>query len=125
MSNQEADMSDQGSPIPDFDVFYGDELTAHVEIKPPHVYVTRYVIHPVKQIFYKDELNMFELGEVLRLRCWSKDRDNLDKYLKKLGLDNYDVYGICRKTHGVSFQEYIWFRFEGETITSKDGLVKE
>ncbi len=107
-----------------FDVYFRDEKTASVRIDGGRVHVTRYVKHPVKQIFAKDELTKYELGEVLRLRCWEEKRDNIEKYLQKLGLDEYDVYKICEKTHGVRLTDSIWFRFEGETITSKDVLVK-
>ena len=108
----------------DFDVFYNDEKTASVRICPDRVYITRYVLHPVKQIFPKDEMPRFEFGEVLRNRCWDPHRDNIDKYLEKMGLDSFDVYKICEKTHGVRIGEPIWFRFEGETITAKDVLVE-
>ena len=108
-----------------FDVYHKDEKTAKVVIEDNKVHVTRYVLHPVKQIFPKDELSRYEFGEVLRLRCWEEGRDNLDRYLSKLGLDEYDVYKICEKTHGVRLSDYIWFKFDGEDITAKDVLQKE
>ena len=105
-----------------FDVFYGEEKTASVEIGQSTVKVTRYVLHPVKQIFAKDELTRYEFGEVLRSRCWEEGRKNLDKYLQKLGLKEYDVYKICEQTHGVRIGDYTWFRFAGETLTAKEAL---
>ena len=103
-------------PIPNFEVYYKDEKTASVIVDPPRVHVTRHVIHPVKQIFAKDELSMFKLGLVLRLRCWSIGHANLDRYHKKLGLDNYDVNGIGKKTHDISWNDYIWFKLKARIL---------
>ena len=104
----------------DFEVFHRDEKTATVTIGSNTVHVVRHVLHPVKQIFPKDELTRYEFGEILRLRCWDEKRDNIDKYLTKLGVPDYDVYKICEKTHGVRKSDYIWFRFQGENLTFED-----
>lgn len=105
-----------------FTVYWKDEKTAYVDLSGPTVKITRYVIHPVKQIFAKDEITRYELGQVLRLRCWDENRDNLHRYLEKMGLDEYNPYKICEYTHGVMFGSFIWFRFDGEDITAKDVL---
>lgn len=107
-----------------FEVYWKDELTARVKIEKSKVYIERLVIHPVKQIFCKDEMTLFELGEVLTLRCWDKNRMNLHLYLEKLGVNEYNPFLICEKTHGVMYQDFIWFKFEGEAITSSDVLIK-
>ncbi len=105
-----------------FDVFFDDEKTAEVRIEPPIVRVNRLVIHPVMQIFAKDVLTMAEFEQVLRNRCWDEHRADIEKYLEKLGLKKFDPYKICEHTHGVMIENYTWFRFEGEDITSKDVL---
>ena len=105
-----------------FRVYFDDELTASVEIQERAVFITRYILHPVKQSFPKDILTRYEFGEVLRLRCWEEKRDGLEKYLKALGLEEYDVYKICEKTHGVMIGDRTWFLFDGEDLTSEDVL---
>ena len=105
-----------------FTVYHKDEKTAYVEIKDNRVHVTRYTLHPVKQIFPKEDMSLYEFGNVLRLRCWEEGRKNIEKYLNKLGLSEYNVYKICEKTHGVRKNDYIWFRFDGENITGDDVL---
>lgn len=107
-----------------FDVFWKDEHTAHVEVKPSEVLITRYVKHPVKQIFAADKMTRYQLNKILELRCWDRNRADINDILHHLGLSEYNPQQIVRKTHGVSYNDFIWFRFPGETITSKDVLVR-
>ena len=104
----------------DFSVFWEDEKTADVKIAESAATITRYTTNPAKQIFSKDEIPLFELGEILTWRCWDKNRENIEKYLYKLGLTEFNPYKICRKTHGVMFQDKIWFRYKNETLSWKD-----
>ncbi|MBR4600362.1 MAG: hypothetical protein IKO39_09985 [Treponema sp.] len=103
-----------------FSVYWANEKTADVIFTKNTALIKRYTQNPVKQIFAKDELPLFELGEIIKLRCWDENRDNLEKYLHKLGLSEYNPYEICRKTHGVMFQDKTWFKYEGETLTWDD-----
>ena len=66
----------------------------------------------------------YQLGRILELRCWDKQRSDITEILAHLGLKEYNPYEIVRKTHGVSYNDYIWFRFPGEKLTSKDVLVR-
>ena len=104
----------------DFSVYWGDEKTADVHFEENHAVVTRYTTNPAKQIFYKDEIPLFEIGGIMESRCWDRNRDNLEKYLFKLGLTEFNPYKICRKTHGVMFQDRIWFKYKGEQLTWED-----
>lgn len=104
----------------DFSVYWCDEKTADVHFEEDHAVITRYTTHPAKQIFYKDQMPLFEVGEIMESRCWDKNRDNIEKYLFKLGLTEFNSYKICRKTHGVMFQDRIWFKYKGEKLTWSD-----
>ena len=107
-------------PIDNFSVYWVNEKTADVEIFENKVKIKRYTLHPAKQIFYADEMPLFKLGEILTLRCWDEHRVNLDKYLEKLGVDGFNPFAICRKTHGVTAADRIWFKFQGEEISFED-----
>lgn len=84
------------------------------------VTIKRFTLHPVKQIFSLDKMDIFGLSEVFRRRCWEEDRDGLDNILNKLGLTHYDPLEIVKKTHGVSYNDFLWFQFEGERLFWKD-----
>ena len=107
-------------PQEDFSVLWEDEKTADVTISENQAHIIRYTTNPVKQIFSKEELSLYELGEILKYRCWDQKRENIEKYLYKLGLTDFNPYKICRKTHGVMFQDKIWFRYKNETLCWND-----
>lgn len=100
--------------------FWNDELVAHVKVNDNKAKVQRFTFHPVKQIFYDDEMEVFKLSNILETRCWQRDCCNIDNYLKKLDIPYYDPLAIVKKTHGVSYHDFLWFRFNGENLTWKD-----
>ena len=104
----------------DFSVLWEDEKTADVTISENQAHIIRYTTNPVKQIFAKENLSLYELGEILKWRCWDQNRENIEKYLYKLGLTDFNPYKICRKTHGVMFQDKIWFRYKDEKLCWND-----
>lgn len=108
------------TPNEDFSVYWEDEKTADVKLTESAAIITRYTNNPAKQIFSSDEVSLFELGEILKWRCWDEHRENIEKYLFKLGLTEFNPYKICRKTHGVMFQDKIWLKYKNENLTWKD-----
>jgi hypothetical protein len=98
----------------DFSLYYNNILVADVFTGDTDVRIYRYETSPGMQLFCKERMTRYELGEVLASRCWDENRENLDLYLAKLGLDCFNVYEICRKTHGIMLQDLFWFRFVGE-----------
>ena len=106
-----------------FTVYWMNEKTAYVDLTGDRVRIERYVLHPVKQIFAKDEMTRYEFGRVLKSRCWEEGRDHLDRHLANLGLSEYDPYKICERTHGVMYNSNIWFCFDGEDLKAEDVLI--
>ena len=106
------------------EVYWKDEITARVYVKKKNVIVSRFSDNPGRQLFAEKKMTRYQLGKILELRCFEKGRPDIDEILKHLGLKEYNPYEIVRKTHGVSHNDFIWFRFPGENITSKDVLVR-
>ncbi len=107
-----------------FEVYWKDEITARVYVKKKEVIISRYSENPGKQLFAEKKMTRYQLGKILEMRCWEKGRADINEILKHLGLTEYNPYEIVRKTHGVSYNDFIWFRFPGENLTSKDVLVR-
>lgn len=107
-----------------FEVFWKNEISARVSVNKSKVHVSRYIIHPIRQIFSSDNISRNQLNEVLRLRCPEEGRADIQRKLKAWGLDEYNPIEIIKKTHGVSFNDFIWIRFPGENITAEDVLVR-
>ena len=103
-----------------FSVFWKDEKTADVTVDSSVARIERYTENPAKQLFCRNEMTLFELGEIFMWRCWDQKRENIEKYLYKLGIMQFNPYRICRKTHGVMYQDNIWFKFEGEALSWVD-----
>ena len=108
-----------------FEVFWKDEISARVSVKGKRVHVSRYIIHPIRQLFYSDSITRNQLNEILRLRCFDEGRSDKVEKLKAMGLTEYRPIDIIRKTHGVSYNDYLWIRFPGEKLTAKDVLVRD
>lgn len=103
-----------------FCAYWKDELVSKVEVRGSIAYITRFVLHPVKQIFYKDKMDLYSLSLILEGRCWERGRIDIYFILKKLGLDYYDPLEIVKRTHGVRYDDFLWFQFEGENYCYKD-----
>ena len=103
-----------------FSVFWKDEKTADVTVTENAARVKRYTKNPAKQLFCKSQISLFELDEIFKWRCWDQNRENIEKYLYKLGLTQFNPYKICKKTHGAMYQDNIWFKFEGEKLSWSD-----
>lgn len=107
-----------------FEVYWKDEITARVCVRKKKVLVTRFTDNPGKQLFAAKEMTRYQLGKIFEMRCWEKERPDINDILRHLGLSEYNPYEIVKKTHGVSYNDFIWFRFPGEELTSKDVLVR-
>ena len=108
-----------------FEVYWKDDITARVYVRGKNVTVSKYTENPGKQLFAEKKMTRYQLGKIFEMRCWEKGRADINEILENLGLKEYNPYEIVRKTHGVSYNDYIWFRFPGEQLTSKDVLVRD
>lgn len=107
-----------------FEVFWKNERTALVEVKGPRVYVQRFCIHPLRQLFAADIMSRNQLNEILALRCFDKSRPDREELLRAMGLTDYQPCEIVKRTHGVTYNDFIWFRFPGENLRAEDVLVR-
>lgn len=100
--------------------YWKDEKTASVRLDERYAYISRYTLHPGKQLFYADKITRYEFGEILEDRCWDRNRPDLKKLLSMIGIDEYNPYEICKRTHGKMYQDKIWFRFPGEILSYEE-----
>ena len=107
-----------------FETYWKDEITARVRVQGAGIFVSRYTDHPIKQLFAAEKMTRFQLMQILEMRCWDRNREDIQEILMHFGLKEYNPYEIVKKTHGVSYNDYNWFRFPGENICSRDVLVR-
>ncbi|MCD8232711.1 MAG: hypothetical protein LUD14_13090 [Clostridiales bacterium] len=107
-----------------FEVFWKDEITARVHVQGSRVKVSRFTDHPLKQLFASAGMTRHQLNHIFEMRCWDRNRADIQDILNGLGLSDYNPYEIVKRTHGVSYNDFIWFRFPGEQLTAKDVMVR-
>ncbi len=108
-----------------FEVYWKNELSSRVSVKGSRVIVNRIIRHPLHQIFPAGEISRHRLNDILELRCFDRHRPDAAQKLQALGLTEYRPIDIVRRTHGVSYNDFIWFRFMGEDLRAEDVLVRD
>ena len=99
-----------------FQVFRKKTLTADVSISGKTINVIVFTDNRLDTCGFYPGMDVYQAGECIKLRCFPEDRKNSDDLLKTLGLDYYDPWEIVKKTHGLMYNDYSWFKFEGESI---------
>ena len=107
-----------------FEVYWKNMLSSRVSVRKNSVKIKRVIVHPLRQLFPSNKISRNRLNEILELRCFDRNRPDAQRKLEALGLSEYRPIDIIRKTHGVSYNDYIWFRFMGENIRAEDVLVR-
>ena len=107
-----------------FELYWKDHIVSRVSVRGHTAYISRFVKHPAHQLFASDKMSRDQVNRVLEMRCWDRNRPDLRELLAHIGLSDYNPYEIVRRTHGVSWNDYLWFRFPGETLSAKDVLVR-
>jgi len=84
------------------------------------VEVEIYDPNPLRNYVMNMPLDKLHLLERLEMRCFPRNRSNVKEILNHMGLEEYNVLEIVKKTHGVLADDHTWIRFEGEDISFKD-----
>ena len=103
-----------------FDTMWKDKVTAHLEIQNENVSVVSYTDNIAENAFAVPPFDIFYVNQFIEGRCFEECNASKDFFLKDLGLVSYNPWEIVRKTHGFLWDDYMWIRFEGETLTWED-----
>lgn len=97
-------------------VYWKENLISEINVDDKKVTFRNYNI--VAEVFLPFGRRKFatynDLMEFYESRCFPKERVNCAEILKHLGLDTYEPELICRKTHGIQNDDYIWLQFSDE-----------
>ena len=108
-----------------FDVMFKDEKVASITVKDNTVHDLTYTDIRYKQPFIKKPVTIDFVNSFLERRSIPQNRNNIDEILFNLGLNEYNMLDILKKTHGVSFDDFWWIKFENEDLNWKDVKVRE
>ena len=84
------------------------------------------LIDPVNShhLFPAKELDAFLFLRILEQRCPSRNRPDIDQFLKRCGLTHYDVLEILRRTHGLKNDDYVWIKIGDEAVRYEDIQIR-
>lgn len=106
------------------EVMLKDKVISTLEVDYTNKLIKSYETHltnPSDWIFlpfgHKENPTWHNLQEYFEDRCFPRSRSNVKELLKVWDVDEYDVWKIIHKTHGVMNDDYVWFRFDGEKTT--------
>lgn len=109
-----------------FDVYWKDELTASITISGDRKSVDykRFSDNIGEAPFMFENPTIEQIYDFIESRCMNKHRPQLEEYLNDLGIKEYNPYEIVKITHGVMWEDFMWFKFPKENITWKDVKVR-
>lgn len=107
--------------IYDFSLLFKDEVVAdvHIDTDKKESSILRYTMSR-HQMFMCDRQDIDYIYMLLKDRCFDDGRPDLPQILAAHGLSSNDAYEWCRRTHGVSYNDFWWLRFPGEELTWDD-----
>lgn len=108
-----------------FEVYWKNRCTAKIHSKGTKVYVETTEKNPVKRLFPNMTLTRNQVNEILKIRCWDSGRPDIRELLAAQGLTAYIPLDIIRKTHGASYNDFLWIKFPGEELRAEDVLVRK
>lgn len=105
-----------------FMVMYKNEEVAFVHVSADHkeVSVKKYIPDGIKQPFSGSKLDLERVYTFLKDRWFEDEYADLKNVLARVGMKSNNPWEWNRKTHGVTWEDYFWVKFEGEDITWED-----
>lgn len=105
-----------------FTVMHKNEESAYVHVSSDHKEVSVIKILPdgMKQPFSGNKLDLERVYNFLKDRCFEDGYADLEHVLEMCNMSFNDPWEWNRKTHGVSWEDYFWIKFDDEDITWED-----
>ena len=110
-----------------FTVLWKNQRTAEITISADRKFVDykKYTDEIPLAPFAFDDPTVEQVFDFIKSRCMDERRVQLEEYLNDLGLNEYNPYEIVKITHGVMFEDYMWFRFPEEALSWEDVRARE
>lgn len=103
-----------------------DELCTKINLNISECSLENYTSNVLNKAFGVKEVITFEdVDKFLESRCFPRQRNHCKRLLNSLGLDHYDPLSICRRTHGVQYDDFFWLKFEDESLTWNDVKIRD
>ena len=105
-----------------FTVMHRNREVAEVFVSDDRKEVTGKKLVPdsLVQPFGGTDLSLHRVYGFLKSRCYEDGRADLPEILRQANLTSNDPWEWNRITHGVTWEDEIWIRFENETLSWED-----
>ena len=104
------------------DIMYKERKTGRLEIVDGKLIKNEVYTDNLLEHMCPNSKTFLSVASCLQDRVFPRCR--FDEDMKKAtGLQEYNVYDILRDTHGVTVNDFLWLKFDGEDITWKDVKV--
>lgn len=105
-----------------FTVMYKNEEVTFIHVSSDHkeVSVKKFVPDGIKQPFSGNKLDLERVYNFLKDRCFEDGYAELKHILEKFDMESNNPWEWNRKTHGVTWDDYFWIKFEDEDIVWED-----
>lgn len=107
-----------------FTIMWKDKECTKVSILGAQVKIKIIDQNPLHNLVANMPVDLMHLMQRLETRCFPRNRVNAKEILSKMGLENYDILGIIKFTHGVKTDDFVWIKFDGEDLTFKDVRIR-
>lgn len=95
----------------DFYVLDNDKKVIKVTMHGDSAAIEHYEESVLYPFYGRDSVTIEEVTAFLESRCFDKNRPDRDTLLSHLGLNNYNVWAIVRKTNGKMAHDHLSVEF--------------
>ncbi len=108
-----------------FSIMYKDEKVADILIRGNRkISIAKYTNEYYKQPFLSSKINLFYIYDFIQSRCYEDQRADLKRILDQAGLTHNDPWSWIKLTHGVTYDDFWWIKFPGETLSWEDVKIR-
>lgn len=99
-----------------FTVYHENIPVAKVSISNNHkrVFIEKLIPDGIMQPFSGNKLDLERVYNFLKSRCYEDNYAGLEDVLKKQEMSSNDPWEWNRKTHGVTWEDFFWMKFDDE-----------
>lgn len=105
-----------------FTVLYKNTPVAHVYVSDNHkeTIIEKFIPDGIMQPFSGTKLDLERIYTFLKDRCYEDSYAGLEEILKLQNMTSNNPWEWNRKTHGVTWEDFFWIRFDGENLLWED-----
>ena len=109
-----------------YHIMFQNTHVADVYTNEHHIFqkIEKFVPDSPIQPFWGDNMSTERFYMFMKDRCYEDSRGDLPQILASVGMTENNPYEWCKLTHGVTYEDFFWIKYEGEDIRWEDVRVR-